>query len=118
MTVLVLIQKKSSRSFYLRCKKNISKSARVTVFENKVPQPETAILSVSDTCVSVAGTLNMNMPFCFTETFFVLSSHDAITEQLNYEFQTELTTFPPTAQINRVLQYSFIITLFYARTHF
>jgi len=40
------------------------------------------------------------MPFCFTETLFVLSSYDAITEQLNYEFQTELTTFLPTAQIN------------------
>jgi len=47
-------KKKSSTSFYLRCKKNISKSARVTVFENKEPQPEAAIflgkrLSVSDT---------------------------------------------------------------------
>jgi len=41
----------------------------------------------------------MNMPFCFAETLFVLSSHDAITAQLNYEFQTDLTTFLPTAQI-------------------
>jgi hypothetical protein len=49
-------KKKSSRSFHLGCKKNISKLARVTVFENKVPQPEAAIflgkrLSVSGTVV-------------------------------------------------------------------
>jgi hypothetical protein len=39
------------------------------------------------------------MLFRFTETLFVFSSKDAITEQLNCEFQAELTAFLPTAQI-------------------
>ena len=65
----------------------------------------------------------MNIPFCFTETHSVLSSQDAITEQLDYEFQTALKTFLPTAQINTYSSkelfyyYRYITLLYFTQEH-